>query len=71
MVEVTGLRNPCVQIDAFSPGMLKLVAGRSDAGELVLRAGIMSVVVAGGLVTPGDAIAAELPDAPHEPLRVV
>ncbi|RII18689.1 MOSC domain protein [Streptomyces sp. YIM 130001] len=68
VVEVTGLRNPCVQIDAFRDGLLKQVVGRDDSGNVVRRAGIMSVVVEGGVVRPGDEILAELPAGPHRPL---
>ncbi len=70
-VEITGLRNPCVQIDRFSPGMLKEVSGRDGAGAIVRRAGIMGVVRAGGTVRPGDAIVVDLPEGPHVPLRPV
>ncbi|GIH95498.1 MOSC domain-containing protein [Planobispora siamensis] len=68
VVEVTGLRNPCAQIDGFQPGLLKQVVGRDDSGRLVRKAGIMGVVVTGGLVRPGDAIRVELPPPPHRPL---
>ena len=68
VVEVTGLRNPCVQIEAFQTGLLKQVVGRDEAGELVRRAGVMGVVVAGGEVRPGDAIGVELPPPPHRRL---
>ena len=71
IVEVTGLRNPCLQIDRFSPGMLKKVVVRDETGTVVRRAGIMSVVRAGGRVSPGDVIRAVLPEAPHEPLGPV
>lgn len=68
VVEVTGLRNPCLQIDNFQEGLLKKVVGRDEAGNIVRRAGIMSVVQAGGVVRPGDLITVELPDEPHRPL---
>ena len=68
VVEVTGLRNPCVQIEAFQTGLLKQVVGRDEAGELVRRAGVMGVVVAGGEVRPGDTIEVELPPPPHRRL---
>ncbi|MEV6793424.1 MOSC domain-containing protein [Streptomyces sp. NPDC051320] len=71
VVKVTGLRNPCLQIDNFQQGLLKQMVGRDDAGTLVRKAGIMSVVVAGGVVRPGDPIVAELPDGPHRALEVV
>ncbi|HET6354947.1 MOSC domain-containing protein [Streptomyces sp.] len=70
-VEVTGLRNPCLQIDAFQDGLLKQVVGRDDEGNIVRRAGIMSIVRTGGVVRPGDPIAVELPDGPHTPLERV
>ncbi|NEB11732.1 MOSC domain-containing protein [Streptomyces coelicoflavus] len=68
VLEVTGLRNPCLQIDAFRDGLLKRVVGRDEAGNIVRKAGIMSVVKHGGTVRPGDAITAELPSEPHRPL---
>ncbi|GAB2871485.1 MOSC domain-containing protein [Streptomyces mayteni] len=68
VVEVTGLRNPCLQIDGFQPGLLKQVVGRDDLGNVVRRAGIMSIVQAGGAVRPGDPITVELPAGPHRPL---
>ncbi|MDI3405193.1 MOSC domain-containing protein [Streptomyces cavernicola] len=68
VVEVTGLRNPCVQIDGFREGLLKRVVGHDEAGNLVRKAGIMSVVRTGGTVRPGDPIAVELPAGPHRPL---
>ncbi|WP_181009053.1 MULTISPECIES: MOSC domain-containing protein [unclassified Streptomyces] len=68
VVEVTGLRNPCHQIDGFAPGLLKRVVGREPEGTLVRRAGIMGVVLADGTVRPGDRIVVELPDGPHRPL---
>ncbi|MEV5434971.1 MOSC domain-containing protein [Streptomyces sp. NPDC052682] len=68
VVEVTGLRNPCVQIEAFQEGLLKKVVGRDESGAVVRKAGIMSVVKVGGVVRPGDAIEVELPDGPHRPL---
>ncbi|MDN3022694.1 MOSC domain-containing protein [Streptomyces sp. S.PB5] len=71
VLEVTGLRNPCLQIDHFQDGLLKRVVGRDEAGNVVRRAGIMSVVRAGGAVRPGDAIAVELPSGPHRPLERV
>ncbi|MET8723599.1 MOSC domain-containing protein [Streptomyces misionensis] len=68
VVEVTGLRNPCLQIDHFQDGLLKQVVGRDELGNVVRRAGIMSVVKAGGVVRPGDSVKVELPEGPHRPL---
>ena len=71
VVEVTGLRNPCVQLDAFQQGLTAAVLDRDERGDLVRKAGVMSVVLAGGDVRPGDAIVVELPPGPHRPLEVV
>ncbi|MGC9537683.1 MOSC domain-containing protein [Streptomyces sp. UG1] len=68
VVEVTGLRNPCLQIDAFQEGLLKQVVGRDEDGNVVRKAGIMGIVKEGGVVRPGDVIKVELPDGPHRPL---
>ena len=71
VVEVTGLRNPCKQLDAWQPGLLAAVLDRDAAGALILKAGIMGVVVAGGEVRPGDPIRVELPPEPHRRLQRV
>lgn len=71
VVELTGLRNPCAQLDGFRPGLMAAVLDRDDAGGLVRRSGVMAVVLTGGEVRPGDAIAVELPPAPHVPLDAV
>lgn len=70
-VEVTGLRNPCVQLDSFQKGLMAATLDKDPAGNLIRLAGIMGVVLIGGEVRPGDAIAVELPDAPHRPLQPV
>lgn len=71
VVEVTGLRNPCAQIDNFQKGLMKQVVGRDESGVVRFKSGIMSVVLEGGVVRPGDAIKVELPDGPHVPLEIV
>ncbi|MFF8639721.1 MOSC domain-containing protein [Streptomyces sp. NPDC015345] len=71
VVEITGLRNPCRQIDDFRAGLMKKVVGRDESGAVVHRAGVMSVVHQGGEVRPGDAIEVELPEGPHRPLKTV
>ncbi|AVH56365.1 MULTISPECIES: MOSC domain-containing protein [Streptomyces] len=70
VVEITGLRNPCAQIDNFQEGLLKQVVGRDDSG-IVYKSGVMSVVREGGVVRPGDSVDVELPDGPHRPLDIV
>ncbi|AEI40991.1 MOSC domain-containing protein [Paenibacillus mucilaginosus] len=68
VIEVTGLRNPCPQLDRFMPGLKNQVLEQGPDGSLVRKAGIMAVVLAGGPIRPGDAITAELPPPPHWPL---
>jgi len=71
VIEVTGLRNPCVQIDRFRKGLMKAVLGKDEDGNLIRKSGIMGIVVEGGDIRPGDAVRAELPAGPHRPLQVV
>jgi len=71
MVEVTGLRNPCIQIDNFQNGLMAATLDKDADGNLVRKAGIMGIVIAEGDVRPGDAIRVELPAMPHRPLRPV
>jgi MOSC domain-containing protein YiiM len=71
VLEVTGLRNPCAQIERFQPGLLAAVLDRGPNGEVIRKAGIMTVVRAGGLILPGDRIEVELPPPPHLPLERV
>jgi MOSC domain len=68
VVEVTGLRNPCKQIDAFQPGLMRAVLDRDAQGNLVRKAGIMGIVRVGGTVRLNDPILAELPPEPHQKL---
>ena len=71
LIEITGLRNPCRQIDAFQRGLTAAVLERGSAGQLVRKAGVMAVVVQGGDVKPGDAVTVELPAGEHLPLQPV
>jgi MOSC domain-containing protein YiiM len=71
VVEVTGLRNPCAQLDRIQPGLMAATIGRDESGNLVRKAGIMAVVLTDGEVRPGDGIEIELPPEPHRPLAVV
>lgn len=70
-VEVTGLRNPCRQLDRFQEGLMAAVLDRDAEGRLIRKAGIMGIVLVGGIVRPGDAIRVELPPPPHQPLERV
>jgi len=71
VVEVTGLRNPCAQLNRIQPGLMAATLDRDEDGNLVRKAGIMGVVIAGGEVCPGDPIRVELPPWPHRPLAPV
>jgi MOSC domain-containing protein YiiM len=71
VVEVTGLRNPCFQLDRFQQGLMAAVLERRDDGEVVRKSGVMGIVLAGGEVRPGDEIRVELPAEPHRPLGLV
>jgi MOSC domain-containing protein YiiM len=71
VVELTGLRNPCSQLDRFQPGLMAAVLGRDAEGNMIRKAGIMGIVLVGGEVRPGDPIRVELPPTPHRPLERV
>ena len=71
VVEVTGLRNPCAQLDHFQAGLIAAVLGRDEAGNLVRKAGIMGIVLVGGEVRSGDSVHIELPPGVHKPLERV
>jgi MOSC domain-containing protein YiiM len=71
IVEVTGLRNPCMQLDKIQKGLMEANLDRDADGNLIRKAGIMGIVLADGEVRPGDAIEVELPPEPHNPLKPV
>ncbi len=65
IIEITGLRNPCVQLNEIHANLMAATLGRDEQGNLVRKAGVMGIVVVGGEVKPGDSIAVEFPAAPH------
>ncbi len=69
-VELTGLRNPCVQLEGVHPGLMAAVLVRDSGGALIRKAGVMGVVLRGGLLRPGDPIRVE-PPAQHTPMQPV
>jgi MOSC domain-containing protein YiiM len=71
VLRLTGLRNPCPQIDQFQPGLMAAVLDRSPNGAIIRKSGVMSVVVTGGVVCPGDEIGVTLPAEPHRALEPV
>jgi MOSC domain-containing protein YiiM len=70
-LQVTGLRNPCSQIDKFQPHLLNAVLGKGPNGELVRKTGIMAIVLKGSVIVPGDAITIEYPIPPLLSLEAV
>ena len=71
VIELTGLRTPCKQIDGFQSGLMKRLVTGSKTSERRARAGVMAIVLAGGEVRSGDAVRVELPPEPWQPLRLI
>jgi MOSC domain-containing protein YiiM len=71
IIEVSGLRNPCHQLNGLAPGLMDAVIERSDDGSLVRKAGVMGIVIAGGEIRSGDKIVVHLPDGENRPLLPV
>ena len=70
-VEITGLREPCKQIEDFQDGLLKKVISKNNSGKLDVKSGVMSIVTQGGTVRPGDKIKVICPSQPHVELEFV
>lgn len=70
-IEITGLRNPCRQLDDFQAGLMAAVLDRDDNGKLIRKAGVMGTVITSGEVKPGDSVRVTLPAEPHEALERV
>ena len=71
LIELTGLRNPCIQMDRFQDGLMQATLDRDAEGNLIRKAGVMGIVLEGGDIAIGDAIAVTLPEGPHRPLEKV
>jgi hypothetical protein len=71
VIEITGLRNPCTQLNAFQPGLMDALVWRAGDGSIIRKAGVMGIVLQGGPVQPGDLIDVTLPPKPHERLERV
>ncbi len=71
VIQITGLRNPCAQINRFQPGLMAAVLDRASEGRLIRKAGIMGIVIQGGVVRAGDTICVTMPPEPHRPLERV
>jgi len=68
VIEVTGLRNPCSQLNRFAPGLMEATLDRASDGSLIRKAGVMAIVVTGGEIRAGDPIVATFPAEPFQPL---
>jgi len=71
LIEITGLRNPCVQLDRFMPGLMAATLNRNVDGTVIRKAGVMAIVLRDGEVRSGDNIELEMPPHPHHPLAPV
>jgi MOSC domain-containing protein YiiM len=71
VVKITGLRNPCEQLDDFQDGLLQACLDKDEHGNIIRKAGVMSIVLVGGEISPGDSIRVEIPPEPHQPLQPV
>ena len=71
VVEITGLRSPCVQLDGLQSGLMKACLDQAEDGSLIRKAGVMGIVLTGGEVRAGDSITVELPEGRQEPLQPV
>ncbi len=70
-IQITGLRNPCGQLDGFQKGLTAALLDKTTSGELTRKAGVMAIVLKGGVIKPGDPIAVYLPPEPHQKLERV
>jgi MOSC domain-containing protein YiiM len=71
LIEITGLRNPCKQLDGLAPGLMAAVLDRDEDSELVRKCGVMAVVVTSGEVHEGDPITLVSLPGVFEPLTPV
>jgi len=70
-VEITGLRNPCYQLNDFREGLMKACLDKAEDGSVIFKSGIMGIILKDGTIKTGDQIRVELPDGPHTPLDLV
>jgi len=71
VIEITGLRSPCAQLNGIADGLLSAVLTKSEDGTVTRKTGVMGIVLVGGSVRPGDPIRVEAPAGPHYPLEPV
>lgn len=71
VIELTGLRNPCIQMDRFQPGLMAATLDKDSSGNLIRKAGVMSVVIQGGDVRASDVVRVEMPEGELQTLKPV
>ena len=71
VIEITGLRNPCRQIDGLAQGLMAATLDKAADGSLVRKCGVMAVVVSSGAVRVGDGVAVDSVPQESEALGVV
>lgn len=70
-VQITGLRNPCKQLNDFQSGLMNELVFKDETGKIIRKSGIMGIVLTSGVIKPGDSIEVEYPPLPHEELERV
>ncbi|MEM7591182.1 MAG: MOSC domain-containing protein [Cyanobacteria bacterium P01_A01_bin.83] len=71
IIQVTGLRNPCGQLNSIQAGLKAAVLDKDIQGNIIRKAGIMGIVLTSGEISIDDTIKIELPPQPHHPLEKV
>jgi MOSC domain-containing protein YiiM len=71
VLQITGLRNPCVQINGHSPGLMNALLDRADDGSLIRKGGVMAIVLSAGHICAGDSVTFLSSDGPHQSLEPV
>ena len=71
VIQITGLRNPCKQLDDYQKGLLSAVLDKTPEGELIRKSGVMAIVISGGTIKPDDSIKIQFPKKPHKKLERV
>ncbi len=70
-VEITGLRNPCIQLERHKTGLMHALLDHAADGSLIRKGGIMGIVLTGGVVRAGDGVVITDPEGAFRPLQPV
>jgi len=71
IIEITGLRNPCHQLNQIKDGLMQKLVFKTENGDVVRLCGVMAIVLRGGDIKEGDEIQAILPKKPYIALQKV